>query len=130
MAWGVPGLEEDGFLPMARPQTLRDGVRVTRSHGGRRWLLIVEGGRAFGLEDRCPHFEAALAKGDCDGRVFGPKHGFCFDGDGRAPFADPLAARGRPECVPSQWRLGGATPKRGLLMDIILQIYAIPTAIG
>ena len=44
MAWGVPGLEEDGFLPMARPQTLREGVRVTRSHGGRRWLLIVEGG--------------------------------------------------------------------------------------
>ena len=30
--WGVPGLEEDGFLPMARPQTLRDGV-ASPSHG-------------------------------------------------------------------------------------------------
>ncbi|MFZ8891294.1 MAG: Rieske (2Fe-2S) protein [Pseudomonadales bacterium] len=80
MAWGVPGLQEDGFLPMARAQALRDGARITRSHRGRRWLLIVEGGRAFGLEDRCPHLEAALAKGDCDGRrLWCPKHGFCFD---------------------------------------------------
>ena len=27
-----------------------------------------------------PHLEAALAKGDCDGRrLWCPKHGFCFD---------------------------------------------------
>jgi nitrite reductase/ring-hydroxylating ferredoxin subunit len=80
MAWGVPGASADGFLPMARAQALRDGDRITRTHRGRRWLLIQEEGRTFGLEDRCPHLEAALAKGDCDGhRLWCPKHGFCFD---------------------------------------------------
>ena len=71
-------------------------------------------GRAFGLEDRCPHFEAALAGGLRRGARVGAQS-MVFASIWRrvrATFADPLAGGGgrAPNAYRQlPWRLGGGS---------------------
>lgn len=87
------------FVPLLRLDRLREGLRKVRRVRGLRLLLIHHEGVTHVIEDHCPHMGSPLATGHLDaGRLWCPKHGFCFDlASGRRE--SPPVTGGGEECL-------------------------------
>lgn len=81
------------FVDALASEELPEGARRVVDVGGRPVALVRVQGRAYAIDNACPHRDGELGQGDLQGHhLYCPLHAWCFDvRDGRA-FFPPGAA--------------------------------------
>lgn len=81
------------FVDVLASAALPEGGRVIVDVRGRPVALVRVQGRAYAVDNACPHRDGELGRGDLQGHhLYCPLHAWCFDvRDGRA-FFPPGAA--------------------------------------
>lgn len=77
-----------GFVDVLASEELPEGARRVVEVAGRAVALVRVQGRAYAIDNVCPHRDGELGRGDLQGHhLYCPLHAWCFDvRDGRAFF--------------------------------------------
>ncbi|MBX2811882.1 MAG: Rieske (2Fe-2S) protein [Myxococcales bacterium] len=72
--------DTENWVWVAESGSLVEGVPISRTVAGQSVLIVRYGGQFWGVEDRCPHRDVPLHKGQVvDGCIECPLHGWRFD---------------------------------------------------
>ncbi len=73
-------MASDSFVPILTDSELKEGQIIRVQISGRSILLIMKGGKVFGLSNSCPHMGCSIDKGILrEYLVMCPCHGWKFD---------------------------------------------------